>query len=135
VGAELDATTGFATAAVPVGGNGAVLVAGEIRVRTDLLLKNGAIVVFVDASRVTDDAEIPLAKLPEFAPGLGLRYVTPFGPLRFDVAVLVNPADGLALAPRSDAPATPVSSSCDSSARTCVYEPRWAWHLTLGEAF
>lgn len=135
VGAQPDPVTGYATAAVPVGGNGALLLSGELRLQTDFVLRNSGVVAFLDASRVTEEAELPLRSALEFAPGLGLRYLTPFGPVRLDVAFLLNPIDVLAAAPRADLPPTPAGAGCSGTAGPCVGEPRFAWHLTLGEAF
>lgn len=135
VGAQPDPLTGFATAAVPVGGNGALLLSGELRLHTDAVLRNSGVVAFLDASRVTEEAELPLRSALELAPGLGLRYLTPFGPVRLDVAFLLNPIDVLAAAPRAELPPTPAGAACNPAAGPCVSEPRFAWHLTLGEAF
>ena len=138
-GDPLDQRGGTYTSAVPAGGNGLFLVSGEVRVRTDFILKNLAVVGFVDASRVTSRWQFPWEARLEVAPGLGLRYITPFGPVRFDVAVLVNPADEVAfnreltvMAPLITQP-TRVSVSC--AAAGCIREGRTAFHLTLGEAF
>jgi hypothetical protein len=30
---------------------------------------------------------------------------------------------------------TPVSNSCVKSSGSCIFEARWAFHITLGEAF
>jgi translocation and assembly module TamA len=130
---------GTFTAAVPAGGNGLFLLSGELRVHTDFMLTHSAVVLFVDASRVTSDAQLPWESPLEVAPGLGLRYITPFGPIRVDVGYLVNPAAQVAFnrvqsvfAPIVTQP-TVVSSAC--GAATCIHESRWAYHISLGEAF
>ena len=80
----------------------------------------------------------------EVAPGIGLRYITPFGPLRLDVAYVLNPAQvvagGLTVTDPStkvERPVadTPIGPDCIEATRTCIYQRRWAYHLTLGEAF
>jgi translocation and assembly module TamA len=126
---------GYATGAVPIGGNGMVIASLELRIHIDALLKNAAIVPFVDASRVTDFWYQTLERVPEFAPGLGLRYLTPFGPVRFDVGVLVNPetVTTTTVGTATQSPAT-VSANCGSQPH-CLSIPRFAYHLTLGEAF
>ncbi|MBS2024951.1 MAG: BamA/TamA family outer membrane protein [Deltaproteobacteria bacterium] len=134
VGAQLDAN-GYATATVPIGGNGAFLLSGEARISTDVVLKNSGVVLFLDASSVTAEAELPFKSALEYAPGLGLRYKTPFGPVRLDIAYLLNPIDVLASSPSPNTPATPAGAGCDPAAGPCVHEPRINWHLTLGEAF
>ena len=80
----------------------------------------------------------------EVAVGLGLRYITSFGPIRLDVGWLVNPRDVitdpvfgtdqnnnrvLVVAP------TRVSVHCPDNTPGCIKETRWAFHITLGEAF
>ncbi|MFL5311904.1 MAG: outer membrane protein assembly factor [Myxococcales bacterium] len=127
-----------------VGGNGAALLSGELRFRTDFLLPHSGIVLFTDASRITDSASLPWKGGLEVAPGIGLRYNTPFGPIRLDVAYLLNPAP--VFAPGATAtdpttgtqfPVTPtrIGPDCDQSTGTCIYLRRWAYHITLGEAF
>ncbi|HWE25864.1 MAG TPA: POTRA domain-containing protein [Myxococcales bacterium] len=127
-----------------LGGNGSALLSAELRVRTDFLLRHSAFVLFTDASRITPDAQAPWDGRLEIAPGIGLRYITPFGPVRVDVAYLLNPApvtaaggpyeDPTTHAVRQVAP-TPIGPDCIESTGTCIYQRRWAYHITLGEAF
>jgi translocation and assembly module TamA len=125
----------YATIAVPVGGTSAVLVSGELRIRADWPIAHLGIVPFIDASRVGDDPRNPAAGGLEVAPGLGLRYLTPFGPIRLDVAWLLNPKDVTTFAaPDGSVLATRVSTHCGNDPH-CISESRWAFHLTLGEAF
>jgi translocation and assembly module TamA len=126
----------FATAAVPIGGNGMALGSLELRMKTDAVLKNSMVVPFVDVGRVTEGWSDVFTGLPEFAAGLGLRYLTPFGPARFDVGVLVNPEAFSARLPGAGttAVASVVSASC-GTLEHCLPLSRFAWHLTLGEAF
>jgi len=125
---------------VPVGGNG--LVDGSLELRVDLSRKLGT-AIFLDVGNVSKPDADGLAWLSAAAPtllqyaaGAGLRYRTPVGPLRLDVAVRVpNP-----LSPTQGTPGLPVlSDACAASAWTaggCVHhEPLAAVHLTLGEAF
>ncbi len=129
-------TPGYATTAIPIGGNGRSLASVELRIRTDIILSKTAIVPFLDASSVTANSEWPLQTMPEFAPGLGLRYLTPFGPLRLDVALRVNPQDVIAQSPDpGSVHPTVVSVRCNTSGGTCVSTPRFAYHLSIGEAF
>jgi translocation and assembly module TamA len=127
-----------------VGGNGAALVSAELRFRTDFLLRHSGIVLFTDASRITPNPSLPWEGRLEVAPGIGLRYITPFGPVRVDVAYVVNPARVFAPAGSFVDPATkaqvPVAATeigpdCIQSTGTCIYLRRWAYHITLGEAF
>jgi len=133
----------YASVGVPTGGNGMMLLSGEVRLKTDYFFKNTAVVPFVDASRVTAAYQRPWEGQLEIAPGLGLRYITPFGPLRLDVGYLLNPiavsTPAFTYLDKSnnihEVQPTVVSNSCDSKTLTCIHESRWAYHLTLGEAF
>jgi hypothetical protein len=125
---------------VPIGGTSAMLFSAELRIHADFLLKNLGIVPFVDASQVDSDPRNPLSGGLEFAPGLGLRYLTAFGPIRVDFGWVANPKDimtqALPLPPATPAVATTrVSAFCRSGDPTCIHESRWAIHVTLGEAF
>ena len=99
-------------------------------------------VPFLDASSVGDDPKRPLTGGLEVAPGLGLRYLTPFGPIRLDVAYLLRAKDVFAVGgPATDStgaqvvmPVTRVSVNC-SGAAGCIPVSRFAFHVTLGEAF
>jgi translocation and assembly module TamA len=139
-------TMPFATQSVPIGGNATVLLSAELRIHADYLLNHLGIVTFVDAGHVGDDPRRPLAGGLEVAPGVGLRYITPFGPLRFDVAWLANPKDVNTQKLVAQDPADPtrtvdvtvptrVSSFCSGKTADCIHEARFAFHLTLGEAF
>lgn len=113
---------------VPVGGNG--LADGSLELRWDLSRNFGA-AFFVDAGAVsapsTDETEWKSALDPtrlQWAAGLGIRYRTPFGPLRLDVAArLPERFDGDFSERFPQVPFTPHR------------EPIVAVHLALGEAF
>ncbi|MGL4199045.1 MAG: BamA/TamA family outer membrane protein, partial [Allorhizobium sp.] len=51
------------------------------------------IVPFFDIGTVTDNT-VPDFSDIKMGAGVGLRYMTPFGPLRLDVAVPLDPYDG-----------------------------------------
>jgi translocation and assembly module TamA len=135
---------GYWTQYASVGGNGSALLSGELRFRTDFLLRNSGIVLFTDASRITANPSLPWEGRLEIAPGIGLRYITPFGPVRLDVAYVVNFAP-VTLASQGDVKLpngtvvttqnTVVSPDCIEATGTCVYQRRWTYHLTLGEGF
>jgi len=126
---------GYATVALPIGGNGFSLASVELRIHTDFILKNSSIVPFVDGSRVSASWELPFVEPLEFAPGLGLRYLTPFGPIRLDVAVLANPQDVIAQSPASSVLPTVYSVHCAHDGQSCILESRIQYHLSIGEAF
>ncbi len=125
---------------VPVGGNG--LVDGAVELRVDASRSLG-LALFLDVGNVSKPDTDGLAWLSaadpmllQYAAGLGLRYRTPVGPLRLDAAVrLPNP-----LAPAAGVPGlTVLSDACAAQPTSdfpCVHhEPLVSVHLTLGEAF
>jgi translocation and assembly module TamA len=130
----------YATVAVPAGGTAATLFSAELRIHADWILNHLGIVPFIDASSVGRDPKRPLAGGLEFAPGLGLRYVTPFGPIRVDVAYLLNPhdvyTDPLVGTDKTTLiESSRVSAFCPGNTAGCIRESRWAFHVSLGEAF
>lgn len=118
---------------VPVGGNG--LADGSAELRFGLTGNLGA-AVFLDGGAVSDASGKPNAwdtvlDAGEFqwAAGLGLRYRTPFGPLRVDVAARLPDRWTLS---RSGFPAVPFTAYPDGTKHR---EPILAVHFSLGEAF
>jgi translocation and assembly module TamA len=121
---------------VPVGGNGAA--DGSIELRFELAGAVGG-AVFLDAAGVSnyseDRDEYQKALDPsrlQWAAGLGLRYRTPFGPLRLDVGVRLpnDLAKGVPFAERF--PAVPYTFYPDQKPHR---ETIVAVQLALGEAF
>ena len=77
----------------------------ELRFRvTDTI----GIVPFIDAGAAYEDPIPDFSEEIRVGAGIGLRYYTPLGPLRFDVAVPLNPDDG---------------------------DPAFAFYVGLGQAF
>jgi translocation and assembly module TamA len=118
---------------VPVGGNG--LADGSAELRFGLTGNLGA-AVFLDAGAVSDASAVPstwqTALDPgvfQYAAGLGLRYRTPFGPLRLDVAARLPDRWST---DRSAFPAVPFTRYPDGVLHR---EPIVAVHISLGEAF
>jgi translocation and assembly module TamA len=75
----------------PTGGRSLVEMSFEARIRiTDTI----GIVPFVDGGSASEDA-MPASDSFQWAAGLGLRYYTPIGPLRFDVAFPLNKRPGV----------------------------------------
>jgi translocation and assembly module TamA len=116
---------------VPTGGNGVAEVSIELRQQLGVSLGG---VVFLDAGNVSEASKSPsewksaltLSALQPSA-GLGLRYKTPFGPVRFDV--------GLRL-PTDFAPHTSFSNRFPAVPGASNHrEPILAFHLSLGEAY
>lgn len=74
----------------PTGGLSFAETSVEMRIAvTDTI----GIVPFVDAGTVSDK-EFPDFNDIKIGAGVGVRYVTPFGPLRLDAAIPLNPDDG-----------------------------------------
>jgi translocation and assembly module TamA len=116
---------------VPVGGNG--LVDGSVELRFGVA-GNFGMAVFVDFGAVSNASGLPnewqkTMSSPQWAAGVGLRYRTPFGPLRADFAVRLPDRWSTA----SDAfPSVPFTAYPDGAPHR---EPILAVHISLGEAF
>ena len=74
----------------PSGGRSLVEVSAEARIRTGFLDGAVSVVPFVDAGSVSPSS-FPDFEDIRIGAGVGLRYHTGFGPLRFDVGVPLNP--------------------------------------------
>jgi translocation and assembly module TamA len=75
---------------VPTGGRGLMEVSGELRWRRDGPL---GFVAFLDGASVTENEGVSLSDV-RYSAGLGVRYDTVMGPLRFDIATPLDPRDG-----------------------------------------
>lgn len=75
----------------PTGGRGLLEASAELRLRSE---RGFGAAVFLDAATVSGDQSIDFGDLRTSA-GLGIRYATPVGPIRFDVATPIdrNPGD------------------------------------------
>lgn len=71
----------------PTGGNSVIEFSGEARFR---FLENYGVTLFADGASVSDNT-IPTLDGFQWGPGIGLRYYTPIGPIRLDVAVPIDP--------------------------------------------
>jgi translocation and assembly module TamA len=74
----------------PIGGLSYMELSGELRVQVTETI---GIVPFVDAGLVSEDEYLGSARF-QVGAGVGLRYLTPFGPLRIDGAVPLKPQPG-----------------------------------------
>ena len=98
---------------LPIGGRSMLEASAELRM--PVWGKLGA-VAFVDAGNVWSDAwQFELGDL-RYAVGPGLRYLTPIGPVRFDVGYQLNPIDGLLVDGEPE-------------------RRRWRVHFSIGQAF
>ena len=105
VGEDTVSPTGF-----PLGGNGVMVLNGELRVHLGKALHG---VGFVDAGTVSKFAgDLSLTNLRPAA-GAGLRIESPFGPIRLDLGVNLDPKDFTGVSP----------------------ERRWVFHISIGQAF
>lgn len=130
---------------VPVGGNG--LVDGSAELRFDLSGSWGG-ALFLDGGYVSRPTAVPSGwqavldpSRLQLASGLGLRYRTPFGPIRLDAGFMI-PSDWSADVPfRERFPTVPsVENAGDALPEGGVvpafHRERWfAIHLSIGEAF
>jgi translocation and assembly module TamA len=122
---------------VPVGGNGLAEYSLELRfpVRGNLL---GA--AFTDAAYVSQPSAVPDAYRDAFSParlqwaaGIGIRYRTPIGPLRLDLAARLP--DDLERGKAFDKRFPPVPPSPQSPDFGTHCEPIIAIYLSVGEAY
>ncbi len=74
----------------PTGGRGLLEVSGELRWRREGPL---GFVGFLDGASVTADQGVSFDDV-RYSAGLGVRYDTIIGPIRFDVATPIDPSDG-----------------------------------------
>jgi outer membrane protein assembly complex protein YaeT len=98
---------------LPIGGNS--LFAASAELRADLRSRLGG-VLFVDAGNVWADGWTFRLDDLLYAVGVGLRYQTPVGPIRFDLGYQLNPQSRLLV---------------DGQAR----DRRWRLHFSIGQAF
>lgn len=105
---------------VPVGGKAMFTFNVELRQQLDRLLKGFGIATFLDGGQVwsglkrLDDREI------QYSTGGGIRYQTPIGPLRVDLAYILNP---------TDKDLEVITGIQDIPGR------RWRIHFSIGQAF
>ncbi len=135
---------------LPIGGSGLLEAAGEVRW---VVAEDWSVAAFSDAGLVT---WAPLALTADtlqslyVAVGLGFRYQSPVGPLRFDVSyrlplghpqTIFQPTTQTVGAQGPLDVAVPVSEGCFGlgGSGTTTYpgapEGRCTWHLSIGEAF
>ena len=138
-------------AAVPIGGNG--LFEASIELRWEVI-PNLILAVFGDAGMVTRDSfggwpravQGPPTPSPYFqnmmyAVGVGLRYVTPIGPIRIDLAHRLPIGPGLeVIQPNGQTVAYPRQGTCFGIGDRGQFFPGspegpCAFHISVGEAF
>lgn len=98
---------------LPIGGNSMFAFSSELRAA---LVGNLGGVAFLDAGNVWQgDWEFHFDEL-RYAVGVGLRYQTPVGPIRFDFGHQLNPIDGLQINGEPE-------------------QRHWRVHFSIGQAF
>lgn len=108
----IDGTTGF-----PIGGNATVVLNGELRVP----VRGGVSVVgFLDTGNVFQRASQMNVTELRTAVGFGIRYQSPFGPLRVDLGFKTHLAQ--------------ITCSSADATGPC-FESRPALHISFGQAF
>ena len=98
---------------LPIGGNSLLESSLEVRTR---IWGNVGLVAFVDAGNVWRDAWAFAPGDLLYSAGPGLRYTTPIGPVRLDLAYQLNPLEGLRI---------------DGE----LQERPWRIHFSIGQAF
>jgi outer membrane protein insertion porin family/translocation and assembly module TamA len=98
---------------LPIGGHSLVEVSSEIRVP---VTERFGVVAFVDAGSVQPDPWDFSVKSLRYDAGPGLRYASPIGPLRVDLAFQLNPIPGLLVDGVPEA-------------------RRWRIHFSIGQTF
>ena len=106
---------------VPIGGRGMFSFNTEIRFQLNQLIKGFGVATFLDGGQVWrnfgDIGTTPI----QFGVGGGLRYQSPIGPIRIDLAYKINPTDeDLQIYQGQD-----YGSAWD----------RWGLHFSIGQAF
>jgi translocation and assembly module TamA len=117
-------------AGVPVGGQG--LLDGSVELRWSAGQRLG-LAAFVDAGAVSAEALDPsrLARLLFVAPGVGLRYRSPVGPVRLDLAYRLQVREPLPFLARPGETLARERSGCLGGGS----EALCGIHISLGEAF
>jgi outer membrane protein insertion porin family len=107
----------------PIGGNAKLAANLELRLPFPGLSSDWRTAVFLDAGQARDDSFVPTAL--RFGTGAGIRYRTPVGYLRLDLAYKLNPGPKDLRAPRdiSDGTAEP------------RFINRFRLHIGIGQSF
>jgi len=78
---------------VPLGGRATFLFNIELRQSLDRIIPNFGLAVFLDGGQVWQSISNLAERPVQFGSGGGIRYQSPIGPVRVDVAYKVNPTD------------------------------------------
>lgn len=117
-----------ATRVAPTGGTKVAIANLEVRFPTPLFVGRLKGAVFVDAGSLSNDGESAPLRI---TPGAGLRYTSPLGAIRFDVAYNKYPLQsGRLYAISTDGSLTKLQ---DDFLRQQA--PHWTLHFSIGQAF
>jgi outer membrane protein insertion porin family len=106
---------------VPIGGRASFSFNTEFRFRFDGFIKGFGMATFLDGGQVWRSFENIATTPIQFGTGAGLRYQSPIGPIRVDIAYKINPTDeDLQFYQGVD-----FGSAWD----------RWGIHFSIGQAF
>jgi outer membrane protein insertion porin family len=136
-GATPDDTGAVARDTVPfgVGGTSEVVASLELRVPSPVLRDNLRLAAFVDGGRVWSRSEDAFGSESRFSvtPGVGLRFLTPVGPIRLDAAY--NPYDD-PIGPliRFTETGDPVTVNPEYDPRN-RFVRRFQFYIAVGQAF
>lgn len=89
-----NSTTDCPTVAIPIGGNQLFIINSELRYPIPIMSNLGG-VVFYDGGNVYNDMLHTFVDQYTNTIGIGLRYNTPIGPVRFDVGQNLDPVKGI----------------------------------------
>lgn len=105
---------------VPTGGHAFAVMNIELRQSLDALIRRVGIAAFLDGGQVWRSARKLEERPLQFGTGGGIRYESPIGPVRVDLAYQLNPSD----ADRGIYQGERVSK-----------RSRWGIHFSIGQAF
>lgn len=105
---------------IPIGGRATASFNVELRQEVDRFIKGLSIAGFLDGGQVWRSISSIGSRPIQYGVGGGLRYDSPIGPIRVDIAYKVNPTDrDLGIVP----------------GREAGKWARWGLHLSIGQAF
>jgi outer membrane protein insertion porin family len=113
---------GFFAGYVPTGGKASFSFNLELRQDIDRFVKGLSIAGFLDGGQVWRTIKTTTNRPIQYGVGGGLRYESPIGPIRLDLAYKINPTDADLNIYQGD---KTMSSAWD----------RWAFHFSIGQAF
>lgn len=115
-------TVGTFTGYVPTGGKATLSFNFEFRQEIDRFIKGLSVAAFLDGGQVWRTIKTTSQRPIQFGVGGGLRYNSPIGPIRVDIAYKVNPTDADLNIYQGD------------KSRSSPWN-RWGLHFSIGQAF